>query len=66
MKGHELKNLRIKNCLTQHELGKKLHCSANTIYRYESGRLNIPDLIAAHAILTLKIHGINNENKTAN
>lgn len=41
--GDKLKDLRLKNKLTQEEVGKKINVSKQTLYKYESGIItNIP------------------------
>ena len=46
MTGPQLKAWRAKHALSQAMVGRLLHVTANTIYRWESGMRAMPDLAA--------------------
>jgi transcriptional regulator with XRE-family HTH domain len=44
--GREFRKLRLRLGLTQETLGKRMGVRANTVYRWESGRLPVPRMAA--------------------
>jgi len=44
--GREFRKLRLRLGLTQESLGKRMGVRANTIWRWEAGRLAVPRLAA--------------------